>query len=653
MNRNRKPVLETLQESESHYRFIVENLQEGLWIVDPNLNFIFVNQAFCDISGFSREEVIGRNVRDFVVESEFKKILHESSRRRKGISSRYELNLNRKDGFKRSTFISAAPWINENGEFQGAIGLLIDRTELERIEKALSESEERFKTIINASKDGMITIDQKGLITLFNPAAAEIFGYKSEEMMGKPLDRLMPEEYRTKHRQDVIDYFAHGKPRNALGKTIELPALRCDGSIFPIELSLSAGKLGDYKFVLAVIRDISRRKSAEEALRETKERYRSLVDNIGMGITLIDRDFNIKMVNPEQVNMSGKPAEKLLNMKCYEAFEGRESVCPFCPGRRALNSGFPDEIETRRYYDDGSSFEVRIHAFPIFSKDNQVTGFIEVVEDITDRKRMEDEIQEHFEARLQAERRENESAQLAAQAAQLASIGVIAAGITHEINQPLSAIQMHANTLQYLVNEKKYVLPDPFNRIFTEISEGTKRISGIVEHMRSFWLHPNSEPFAEIDFYEAVASAFTLVNRKALSHSIRLNVDLCPDKLLIEANKLQIEQIVINLVINAIHSLDQKPSPKKEITIATSHSDSKFILKVEDNGIGLPTRRYEDLFNPFFSTKKPGEGMGLGLAIVKMFVDRFRGEIEALNNEEGGATFIVRFPLVIVQKGEK
>lgn len=236
---------------------------------------------------------------------------------------------------------------------------------------------------------------------------------------------------------------------------MELPALHRNGSIFPIELSLSAGKSGEHDFVLAVIRDISERKADEEALRATEELYRSLVDNIGKGIALIDIDYNIKQVNPELVSLSGRPAKSSINMKCYREFEGRESVCPFCPGYRVISSGCADEVETRRNRPDGSSFEARVQAFPIFGNDNSVTGFIEVVEDITDRKRMEDEILKHFEARLQAERQENESAQLAAQATQLASIGVIAAGITHEINQPFSAIQMHANTLQYLIGERK------------------------------------------------------------------------------------------------------------------------------------------------------------------------------------------------------
>jgi len=510
---------------------------------------------------------------------------------------------------------------------------------------ALRESETLFRTIIDASKDAMIAIDRQGLIILFNPAAEEMFGYYKEKMLQRPLDSLIPEEFRAIHRQYIENYFSTGNPHKAIGKTLELPALRRGGYRFSIELSLSVGKTGENEFVLAVIRDITMRKKAEEALGETKERYRSLVDNIQLGVTLIDQDYNIKMTNPEQAKMSGKTIEELLEKKCYREFEGKDSVCPHCPGFTAMLEGKPEVIETKRMNSGGEFFDVRVHAFPIFSADNKVTGFINVVEDITGRKRMESEIKELFEARIVAERKQNEAAQLAAQAAQLASIGVIAAGITHEINQPLSAIQMHANTLLYLVGEKKYLLPEPFNKIFHEISEGSHRINNIIQHMRSFWLSPNSEPIEKVDVNEAIKSALTLTNRKALSHSIRIKLDLSPQPPIVQANKLQIEQIVINLIINAIQSLDQKSSSQKEILISTSTSDKMSVLKVQDNGIGLPNVKSEDLFNPFFSTKKPGEGMGLGLAIVKMFVDRFNGLIEAETNKEGGATFVILFPV--------
>ena len=509
--------LDFLGDSESQYRMLVENLQEGMWIIDTELNFIFVNFAFCKITGCERDEIVGHNVREFVTEDAFRKILSEITKRKKGMAGRYELIVPRKDGSLRNTILSAAPWMNQQGQYQGSIGIILDETEQKMTEKALKESEER---------------------------------------------------------------------------------------------------------------------------------YRSLVDNIGLGVNLIDVNFNIVMTNPAQSLATNKSVSELLGKKCYKEFENRDDVCPFCPGIQAMKRGVPDEIETKRILKDGTCFDVRLKAFPIFGANHHIAGFIEVVEDITERKRMEDEIQEHFEARLIAERKQNEAAQLASQAAQLASIGVVAAGITHEINQPLSAIQMHANTLLYLIEERKYVLPEPFSRIFKEISQGVSRINSIIQHMRSYWLSTNSEPIEQIDLNQAVLSALTLTNRKALAHSIKIKTNLSSACINIEANTTQIEQIVINLVINAIHSLDEKPSPLREITISTALTEEEAILKVQDNGIGLPTDNHEHLFSPFFSTKRPGEGTGLGLAIVKMFVDRFNGTIEAAQNNEGGATFTVRFPLI-------
>lgn len=385
-------------------------------------------------------------------------------------------------------------------------------------------------------------------------------------------------------------------------------------------------------------------KQVEQALRESEERYLSLVENIDLGVTLIDCDFNIVTVNTAQGRMFRKPVSDFVGKKCYREFLKRGEVCPHCPGFQATANGRPDEVETEIVRDDGSRFNARFQTIPIFGADGSITGYIEIMEGITEWKRMEEEIQEHFEARIEAERKQDEATQIAARSAKMASIGVIAAGITHEINQPLSAVQVHANTLLYLIEEKKYILPAPFGKIFKEISEGINRINGIIQHMRSFWQSPDSEPMENVNLNEAIQSALSLTGRKALSHSIKLKMELTSEQVLIEANKLQVEQIIINLVTNAIHSLDKKSSPKKEILIETSVSDENVVLKIYDNGIGLPTDKYEDMFNPFYSTEKHGEGMGLGLAIVKMYADKFKGEIEARGNQEGGATFIIRFP---------
>lgn len=143
--------------------------------------------------------------------------------------------------------------------------------ERKRAEETLRDSEERLRTVISASKDAMIAIDENGLTTLFNPAAEAMFGRSADEMLGRPLDCLMPKEYRRLHQRYVREYFLHGKPGRTMGQTVELPAVRSNGQQFPMELSLSAGRRGDHRFALAIIRDITERTRAAQELERSKE----------------------------------------------------------------------------------------------------------------------------------------------------------------------------------------------------------------------------------------------------------------------------------------------------------------------------------------------------------------------------------------------
>ena len=152
--------------------------------------------------------------------------------------------------------------------------------------ETLAHKENLLQMIISATRDAMISIGNDGLITLFNPAAEDMFGYKKEDMLGQPLDRLMPEQYRHHHSQYLQSYFATGKPDGIIGSTIELPALRSDGHIFQMEMSLSAGSLGNKQFVIAVARDITERKqiqlSQDELLKKVDNINKELKDFVSI-----------------------------------------------------------------------------------------------------------------------------------------------------------------------------------------------------------------------------------------------------------------------------------------------------------------------------------------------------------------------------------
>ena len=160
----------------------------------------------------------------------------------------------------------------------------------ETAKSAIWKHEALFQTLIDITKYAVIAIGEDGLIFLFNPAAEQMFGYGAKDLIGKNLDSLMPVAYRKKHRNYIKTYFGAGKSRGALGKVLEFPGVRKDGETFPMAISLSAGRSANQKFVVAIARDISERKRVSAAIQSSEERYRTLQENLPLGIYRATRD---------------------------------------------------------------------------------------------------------------------------------------------------------------------------------------------------------------------------------------------------------------------------------------------------------------------------------------------------------------------------
>lgn len=244
----------------------------------------------------------------------------------------------------------------------------------------------------------------------------------------------------------------------------------------------------------------------------------------------------------------------------------------------------------------------------------------------------------------EVETKELKAQRMAEKATRLASIAAMAAGITHEINQPLCAIKVSADSILYWYRKNNITLPQDFKEGLENISEAANRIDEIIQHMRSFWKLPDSSAqVTTIDLNFTIKKALGLIERQLYSHSIFLELDLVDEPLYILAEPLHIEQVFINIVVNAMNSLDEIDKRDKRIKIIIDTDNDHINLSVIDNGVGLPDIPSEKIFDPFYSTKKPGENMGLGLAIVKNYLDRYNASINAYNNKNGGATFHISF----------
>ncbi len=304
-----------LRRSMERYQMLVETMNEGLGVLDKNGVITFVNEKICDMIGCARDEIIGRPATDFIDGNDLNKYKEHFEAHREGIFMPFELTCVRKDGQKVYTIISPRPVLDDRGNFTGAFAVISDITtrrdaeeairklneeleqrviertrqlevvveelegeiiERKRVEDALKENEEKFSAITITATDAVILMNDKGKISYWNPAAEKIFGYTNEEALEKELHLLIvPEEYYKAFREGFRFFQATGKGP-VIGKTLEFMAVRKDGTVFPIEISISVINVRDKWEAVGIIRDITERKLDEKTFIQYAERLQTL-----------------------------------------------------------------------------------------------------------------------------------------------------------------------------------------------------------------------------------------------------------------------------------------------------------------------------------------------------------------------------------------
>ena len=392
----RKQAEEKLRASEERFRTIFETARDFIFIKDRDSKFTAINPAFERLYGVPASKLIGKTLAPFVKKGMWARIKDDDFRVLNGdiIDDEHPSPIT---GSSKIHHMIKVPMRDSSGEVIGICGIGRDITGRKQVELELRESEERFRMLSNNAPFAISVMAPDKTLEYFNPRFTELFGYTKEDIPDKDtwFAKAYPDAAYRKKVRSVWE-----KDRNKKVKIgSENPrnfTVRCKNG----QDKIIAFRTVDLQYgrQYLVYDDITDRKKSELALRESEERYRSLIDNIHLGINLIDADFNILMVNAAQIEHFNKPARETIGKKCFREFEKRDAVCPHCPGATAIATGQRAEVETEGVRDDGSHFQVRLQTFPVFAPDGTVTSFIEVVEDITARKEVKQSLLEHKEA---------------------------------------------------------------------------------------------------------------------------------------------------------------------------------------------------------------------------------------------------------------
>ena len=487
-----------------------------------------------------------------------------------------------------------------------------------------------LEALLDAAVDAIIVIDHSSHILTFNHAAERLFGYAQEQVLGQDISILMPAPYKAAHAGYVDAYLNTGHAR-IIGIGREISARRRDGSVFPA--ALSVGKIGDAnppRFV-GFIHDISARKAAEESLRQSESLLRNAQSIAQLG--------NYEYVYPDGVISWSDEMYHLLGLpKASGPLHIKELGQRFV---HADDTAHFDRICTHAYTTfDRFDFEFRIHRSDgavryIHSQGTvhphpagaHVTG---TLHDITDRKLAEDEL------RIGQERLTH--------VARLSTMGEMAAGLAHEINQPLTAIATYAQAAVRLMDSPDGSDPVDLRDALVQIVAQSLRAGEVIRRLRGF-VKTRAANSERLEINRLIEDIRILAGPDARVNDIRLILDLDPRAPGVAGDPIQLQQVLLNLIRNAIDATCECPGALRELTVTTRPLGDGVEVAVIDHAGGIPESVAQHLFNPFFTTKETGTG--LGLAISRSIITAHRGKLGYRPTPGGGTSFFFTLPQLV------
>jgi two-component system NtrC family sensor kinase len=350
-------------------------------------------------------------------------------------------------------------------------------------------------------------------------------------------------------------------------------------------------------------------------LLRSRNTLRAMFDSLPIAIYIIDPSYTLVAINQSRAERINVKPNQLVGSKCYERLFQRSSPCPACRISETFASGQNTTRMNRSWLDNERFIEWEVSTFPIMDENDAVAQTIIVEQDITDKRNLEANL-------IQSEK--------------LAAVGQLAAGVAHEINNPLTAIIANAQILHREISPNEEDLIDSVKLI--EMA-GT-RASQVVRNLLGIARKEKYE-FSPVDLNETLHNALTLVQHELVGRPMQVNLDLQDKMPRAVASQDQLQGVWINLILNAIDAIDKEAG---EISISTRFTGTEFQVTFKDNGKGISEDHLSKVFEPFFTTKSPGRGTGLGLSVCMRVIRHHGGNILVESQAGQWTRFTVSLP---------
>ena len=648
-----KEMEQSLQKADRLYHMLTEHMHDAVWLMDMNLRTTWVTPSVVRNRGFSLEELAAMPLEEHLAPGSLR-LVHELmaahltpenlADKDREIVVPCELEYTLKGGGTLWGKTMVKLLRDDAGNPSGFLCTEHDITEWKRAEKALRESEDRFRSMIQSSSDIIFTLDEKGALTYESPSVARILGHPPGYFIGRsPLFLVHPDDLGrvAKDLEGIIRSDGDGLPT-------EFRCQRADGTWVDLE-ALGSNQFANpnIRGIVVTARDITERKRAEEALRAGEARFQLIAENTREVLWMMDMDLALTDLNPYVEHVLGYPPEEYLKKPLSDvlapaSLEGcMQRLAEELENERTggLNPLRSRTIEVEHIHKNGTLVWVEITLTFIRDFSGRAVGILGISRDIGAKKRIEQERRDLEERLRRAEKME--------------ALGTLAGGVAHDLNNVLGVLVGYSELLMMAIPKDA-----PLRKYVSDIHQSSEKGAAIIQDMLT--LARRGVPVSKVVNLNDIVSAYLESPEfdKLRSHHPHVTFEARPDKELlnVKGSPIHLSKTVMNLVANAAEAIADRGS----VTIQTENryldrpirgydemrAGEFALLKVADTGRGIPLEDRGKIFEPFYTKKVMSRsGTGLGLAVVWGTVKDLGGYIDVQSAESEGSTFTLYFPI--------